>query len=145
MKVKLLVVAVGLLLLPVAAQAQTHYCDQAPVTTGTATAGQVMTIRVCHSEKDTNGNPTMLTGWAVYVDALPRAVVVLTPTGTVSPVSGKREYTGTTVAPASAGPHSYQVAPINAVGEDGKTTPPFVLTVSLPQTVPAAGSNLSLQ
>lgn len=124
--------------------AQTHYCDAVQPTSGTAITGQPATLQVCSSLKDANGNPTTITGWAVY-DNGTRTTPTLT-AGSVSPVSGKQVFSLTVTAPA-VGVHTYQAAAINAgpTGGEGVKSTPFVLTINPPPTVPAQPTNLTVQ
>lgn len=129
-------------------QAQTHYCDTVTPTSGTAETNAPLTMAVCQSGLDANGNPTTITGWALYTQVGAGPVVRTTPAlvaGTKSLVSGKTVYTLATTAPAAAGVVTYQWAALNAKGEAVKSVPPFVLTVTLPLTVPAAATNGTLQ
>lgn len=130
----LLALSVFLLLFAAPVAAQTHPCDAAQPTSGTAVAGSSVTIAACSDSKDGNGNPTTITGWALY-DNGARTTVNLTPSGPVSPVSGLTNYQAAMTAPATASVHTYQLASINMLGEGPKGNP-FVLTVTLPLTVP---------
>lgn len=125
-----------LVLLAVPAAAQTHPCDQAYPSSGTAVAGSTVTLAACADSKDTNGNPTTITGWALYDNAA-RTTVTLTASGPASPISGLTNYQTSMTAPAAAGVHTYQLAEINSISEGPKGNP-FVLTVTLPLTVPSA-------
>lgn len=139
---KRLLCTLALLALAAPAAAQTHYCDAAQPTAGTAVAGAPITVEACADGKDANNNPTTLTGWALYDNGTRTQPSFVK--GTTSPVSGKSLYTLSTTAPATASVHTYQVAEINGSGE-GPKGPPFVLTVNLPATVPTAPTNLTVQ
>ncbi len=138
-----LILALALFAVPALAQAQTHPCDLATATSGTAIAGATVTLSACHSGLDANGNNETITGWALYDNAV-RTTPVLT-AGTAVSTTGLKLYSVTMTAPATAGVHSYQIAALDASGEGAKSTPPFVLTVSLPPTVPAAPSKLTVK
>ncbi len=64
--------------------------------------------------------------------------------GTTSAVSGLTIYTSAMTAPSTASVHTYQIAALDAAGESAKSSP-FVLTVSLPLTVPAAPGQVQVQ
>lgn len=142
-RVRLLAISLVVLALACPLAAQTHPCELPDVTAGTAVAGAPLTLSACHNGKDANGNPDTLTGWALY-DNGARTTLTLMASGAPSPVSGQTLYTTTITAPAAASVHTYQLAAIDARGEGGKSSP-FVLTVSLPLTVPSAPSKLRLQ
>lgn len=139
-----LIFALGLVLtcLAVPVTAQTHPCDLPAVGSGNAIAGAPLTLSVCHDGKDANGNPAAI-AWALY-DNGARTTPTLTAAGAASTVSGLTQYTASLIAPAVASVHTYQMAAIGALGEGGKSGP-FVLTVSLPLTVPSAPSKLTLR
>jgi hypothetical protein len=130
-----------LLLLPAAVQAQTHYCDTTPPTSGTGTVGVALTIQACASPNDTNGNPVTVTGWTLYDNAVGTAVTMTK--GTTSPVSGKTVYAGS-YTPPTAGSHSLQTTATGNAKESAKSTP-FLLAVSLPPAAPVAPTNLTAQ
>ncbi len=135
-------VCVVFVLMASLAQAQTHPCDMPGPTSGTATPGQMMTLSACHSGKDANGNTIVITGWALYDNATRTTPTLIK--GTTSATSGLSIYTLALTAPATIGLHTYQLAAIDAAGESAKSSP-FVLTVSVPLTVPVAPGQLVVQ
>ena len=137
----LLLAIVALFAAPAAAQ--THPCDQAYPTSGTAVTGSTVTLSACSDGKDANGNQTPITGWALY-DNGARSTVNLTASGPASTVSGLVNYSTTMTAPGTASVHTYQLATLNAAGEGAKGNP-FVLTVTLPLTVPDAPVKTRIQ
>jgi hypothetical protein len=124
---------VAVLFSPVVAFAQTHPCDLTTPTSGTATAGQTATLALCHPGVDTNGNP--VTGFAIYLDGA-RSTPTLT-RGATANSAGLWEYTAPMVVPATAGLKTYESAALSGTLESPKSVP-FVLTVTLPRTVPLA-------
>ncbi len=118
--------------------AQTHYCDTTQASSTTAVTGTPLTYQICVTNKDANGNPITVTGLALYDNG-----TRTTPTfvkGTTSTTSGKTEWDLTFTAPSAASVHTYQSGALSAQGESLKS-PPFVLTVNLPLTVPDAPTN----
>jgi len=136
--VALFLCVVALLTLPLRSQV-THYCDIAHPVTGTGNLGQSVTLSVCTTNKDANGNQVTITGWALYDNGVRVAPLVFTQ-GTTSTVSGLQLYTYTFTLSAS-GLHTYQVASIDSFGE-GTKSDPFALTVSA-TGVPVKPTNLS--
>ena len=72
-----LVLTLCLLALPAIVQAQTHYCDTAPPTSGIGTVGVTMTVQACALPNDTNGNP--VTNFNPSSNAFGQIVAVLDP------------------------------------------------------------------
>lgn len=135
LSVRLAIFALVAICLPARVFAQANPCDTAAPTSGTAVTGQALTLTVCQSLKDANGNPATPTGFAVY-DNGTRTTPTFT-AGAPSTVSGLTPYSTSITAAATASVHTYQVAAVNAQGESAKSTP-FVLTVNLPATVMVA-------
>jgi hypothetical protein len=136
-----------LLAMPAMAHAQTNYCDTLPQNFGTAVAGSAATIHLCDSLLDTNGNLTTISGWALYTQIGTGPVVRTTPTftqGTKSAVTGLWDFSSPITVPTTPGVTTYQVAAINTFGEGAKSAP-FALTVTLPATVPAAPTNVTVK
>lgn len=120
------------------AQAQTHVCDQAPPAAGTGTAGQTLTLSVCHPGTDGNGNAVTIE--KVYDNGVERASLVMTK-GTTPNGAGFYEFTGPYTVPATAGLHTLTLTFLSGTLESPPSNP-FALTVSLPRTAPVAGKNL---
>lgn len=120
--------------------AQTHYCDQAQPTTGTAIVGASVTVRHCNDGKDSTGTvPVTPTAFRVYVDGTGAAITMTK--GTTSATSGKSDYTGTITAPA-AGVHTIQTTAVAGTAEGAKSNT-FTLTTTA--AVPSAPTNLTAQ
>lgn len=119
--------------------AQTAPCDLPAVTAGTVIAGQPMTVLACHTEKDANGTPITITGWALY-DGTVRMTPAMVPDTVVSPTNG-RQFSVVMTAPSTASVHTYTLAVLTAVGEGPKSAP-FVLTVNLAPALAVAPTKL---
>ena len=122
--------------LPVAAQ--THYCDTNPPTASTVNEGSVA-LKWCHPLRDTNGNATTITTWALYANNIRTGLTGVTTNG-VPNTSGFVLYEASVGFPR--GNYTLQLAAVNATGGGAKSGP-FVLGVVAPASVPVAPSKLS--
>ena len=124
------------------ASAQTAYCDTTPPTSGNGTVGTVMTVQVCISPNDTNGNPVTPSAWTLYDNNVSVGAIVMTK-GSTAPVSGLIQYTGS-YTPNVVGSHSLQLT-ATGNGKESAKSAAFLLTASNPPSAPAAPVKLSLQ
>jgi hypothetical protein len=138
---RLLIALALLIAVPRLVSAQTHYCDAAQPTSGTAVVGQSVTLSVCSSNKDSTGNQITITGWALYDNTVRTGPLVFTQ-GTTSTVSGLQLYTYTFTVSAG-GQHTYQVAAIDSFGE-GTKSDPFVLQAGVVGS-PVKPTNLTVK
>ena len=132
-----LLFALCLLALPAVVQAQTHYCDTTPPSTGSAAQGATLTVQHCLDAATT----AVVTSFKIYVDGGTGAVIAMTK-GTTSTVSNKTVYSGTTVASSAVGPHTIQTTALNGTTEGPKSNT-FTLTIT--PLVPSAPTNLTAQ
>ncbi len=115
----------------VAAQV-THPCDGPAPTAGNVIAGS-RTFTWCWDGKDTNGNPTTPSSWALYVNGS-RNVLSSVTVGTTANAAGMRLYSVT--IPIPSGTTAYEVVAVNTIGEAAKSAT-FTVTAALPATVPS--------
>lgn len=134
MKLKILLLATLLLLLPRASFSQTpHICDTPAPPTATAAAGSA-TLAWCSSGKDADGQALTILSQALYVDSVRFSITgKVAPEGS-SPVSGLTLYTFGVLL--KAGQHSYEVADVNDKGKEGSKSLPFGITVTPPAPGP---------
>jgi len=117
------------------AAAQAHPCDGPFPTTATVVEG-TRTIEWCHAGLDTNGNPTTVTSWRVYVDnalaatILPAAVTI----GSTANAAGLRLHSSTLAV--TRGSRAVQMSAVNAVGEAARSIV-FTATVTAPAAPPS--------
>jgi hypothetical protein len=83
------------------ASAQTHICDAAPTLNPSYTSPIV--VQMCHSNKDVNGAPVVITSWEVTIDAVIAFAGPLAPVGLVSP-GGLTLYETAPLVPPSISP-----------------------------------------
>lgn len=138
-----LVSLLALLLMPTMASAQTvHPCDVVPVPDQNF-AGQVK-VQYCHTDKDVNGQPTVITQVKVYIDGnttptLTQAPVLVTP---VASATGFRLYE-TAYLTLPKGKHTVQAVLVNAGGSADKApVPPFPF--ALVDGLPSPLNNLGI-
>lgn len=127
------------LLLPCAAQAQTHYCDTPQPTTATAVVGSTLTISHCNDGRDATGTaPVSPTSFKLYDNGTGAVITMMS--GTTSTVSGKTVYTGNYIVPATVGAHAIQTTALVGVAESAKSN---TFTVTAVAAIPSAPTNLS--
>lgn len=134
---KLKLATLILALAPSAAYAQVHPCD-APIPTNPVIVKPSVIVGFCHGQKDTNGNPAVLTAFKLTIDgavALTWTGPSLTPTSPAANNLGLWYYEAPAV-PVGRGNHSVQVSAVSADGESALTTAyTFSTKGSLPQVV----------
>jgi hypothetical protein len=129
---------------PALVQAQTHYCDTTPPTSGQAAVGATVTVQNCQDNKSTNGLPVTIMSWTLYVNGVGQSITMTK--GTTSPVSGKTAYSGTVVF-TTAGSRTLQTtATGHDVGPDIEAPKSNVFTLSVvTPSGPTAPTNLTAQ
>lgn len=115
----------------VAAQAA-HPCDGVAPTSGSVVSGS-RTVSWCWNGLDTNGQPTTVTSWAIYVDGV-RAVLGTVTVGATANSAGLKLYSAPVTL--SAGSHTVQIAGVNATGEAVKSAS-FSAQVTVPPAPPS--------
>ena len=124
--------------LSASAQAQSHYCDTTPPTSITVSEGSVP-LTWCHPRRDTNGNVTTITVWALYANNIRTGLTGVTTNG-IANAAGLVAYQAAVGFPR--GNYTLQLAAVNATGEGARSNP-FALGVAAPDSVPVAPSKLS--
>lgn len=114
-----LLLLVALALWASVASAQTHPCDEPPVSSGVHVEGPI-TLGWCHGLLDVNNEPTVITGWNLYINNVPQAVPVTTD-GVRSPATGEMLFTTTVLF--QRGIFTLAVSSENAAGESAQTSP----------------------
>jgi len=122
---------------PAFARQAAHECDSTPVSPGTMTAGQSVTVGFCHSGTDATGT-SPVTSWRVYRNG-PLLPGVPVTAGATANAEGLRYYTFQRTESA-AGAVTYEVDAVNAVGPSATRLTLPAITVQAAATVPAAPS-----
>ena len=81
-----------LMFFAIPAEAQTHRCDNPPVSAFTLDAGTVG-VDVCWNEKDETGQPAVLKEWNLMLDGVKQRIVLLKQPGAAQ--TGEFNFTGT--------------------------------------------------
>jgi hypothetical protein len=142
MRLRSTFLALAFVALASVASAQTHICDAAPTLNPSYTSPIV--VQMCHSNKDVNGAPVVITSWEVTIDAVVAFAGPLSPVGLVSP-GGMTLYETAPLVPPSisppvgnVGPHTISVKVTAVAGPSlPSTIYPFTIVIPLPPPTPS--------